>query len=111
MRSDPRAICLWELAIAVLDNYHGFGLARALIAALLIDCAAENLLHLEMQILRENRAATNLVKMLGAELNAALGSVAHYTLNVGKTLVSLQNRPQPQGVSDVFIALGVAPDS
>jgi GNAT superfamily N-acetyltransferase len=100
-----------ELAIAVLDDYQGFGLARALIAALLIDCAAENLLLLEMQILRENRAATNLVNMLGAERNAAVDSVAHYTLNVGKTLASLQNGPQPRAVTDVFIALGAAPDS
>ena len=100
-----------ELAIAVLDDYQGFGLARALIAALLVDCAAEKLLVLEMHVLRENRAAANLVRTLGAERNAAVDSVAHYTLNVGETLASLQNGPQPQGVSDVFIALGVAPDS
>lgn len=99
-----------ELAIAVLDDYQGFGLARALIAALLIDCAAEKLPFLEMQILGENRAATNLVKMLGAERKAALDSVAHYTLDVGKTLANLQTAPQPPGVAAVFAALGAAPD-
>jgi GNAT superfamily N-acetyltransferase len=99
-----------ELAIAVLDDYQGFGLARALIAALLIDCAAEKLLLLEMQILGENRAAANLVRMLGAERKLALDSVTHYTLDVGKTLVRLQSSPQPPSVADVFAALGVAAD-
>lgn len=99
-----------ELAIAVLDDYHGFGLARALIAALLIDCASEKLLLLEMHILGENRAAANLVTMLGAERKPALDSVAHYTLDVGKTLVRLQSAPQPPSVGDVFAALGIAAD-
>lgn len=104
IRSDDDATS-GELAIAVLDEYQGLGVARSLIAALLIDCMTEDLLSLEMQILAENRAATNLVTMLGAERKAALDSVAHYTLDVRSAVSRLAASPQPKGVADVFAAL------
>lgn len=93
-----------ELAIAVLDEYQGLGLARSLIAALLLDCAAEKLPSLEMQVLSENHAATSLVKMLGAVRKPAFDSVAHYSLDVGDTILRLQRKPQPRAVADVFAA-------
>ena len=96
-----------ELAIAVLDDYQGLGLARTLIAALLADCAHEDLLCLEMQVLGENHAATTLVLSLGAERKPALDSVKHYVLDVGKALVALKRDGQPPGVVEVFTALGV----
>lgn len=91
-----------ELAIAVLDDYQGLGLARTLIAALLVDCASENLVRLEMQVLGENRAATGLLAELGAERAPALDSVAHYTLDVRETLQRMRDREQPTGVVDVL---------
>ncbi len=96
-----------ELAIAVLDDYQGLGLARTLIAALLADCVHEDLLSLEIQVLGENHAATALVLSLGAERKPALDSVKHYVLDVSKALVALKRDGQPPGVVEVFTALGV----
>lgn len=96
-----------ELAIAILDDYQGLGLARTMIAAVLADCVQEDLISLDMQVLGENRAATNLVTALGAKREPALDTVAHYRLNVVSTLELLRDRPQPNGVADVFAALGV----
>ena len=93
-----------ELAIAVLDDYHGCGLARMLIAAVLIDCADEGLLTLEMQLLGENRAAASLMQMLGAKRKPALDFVNHYTLDVRDALRILRSADQPPGVADVFSA-------
>jgi GNAT superfamily N-acetyltransferase len=91
-----------ELAIAVLDEYQGVGLARTLIAAVLHDCLAEDLLELEMQVLGENSAATALVTSLGAKRAPALDSVAHFVLDVGEALEKMRRTYQPQGVKDVL---------
>jgi GNAT superfamily N-acetyltransferase len=91
-----------ELAIAVLDEYQGVGLARTLITAVLLDCLDEDIVELEMQVLGENSAATALVKSLGAKRQRALDSVSHFVLNVGETLAKIRATPQPQGVADVL---------
>ena len=99
LENDPQTA---ELAIALLDDYHGLGLARMLIAALLLDCANEQLSHLEMQILSENRSAANLVTELGAKRKPANDSVDHYVLDISKALIRLKNTAQPDGVKDVL---------
>lgn len=91
-----------ELAIAVLDEYHGLGLARMLIAAVLMDCLKEDLPVLEMQMLAENRAAQNLVTYLGAKRSAALDSVSHYWLDVRAALDTLRNDKSSPGLKAVF---------
>lgn len=96
---------LGELAIAVLDEFQGYGVARTLIAALLLDCASENLPRLEMQVMGENRAAANLLTELGAKRKPALDAVHHYVLEVETTLQILRIKKQPVGVAAVFAAL------
>jgi len=91
-----------ELAIAVLDEYQGVGLARTLIAAVLLDCLDEDLVELEMHVLGENRAANALVTSLGAKRKPALDSVAHFVLDVRDALAMMRDKPQPQGVMDVL---------
>lgn len=93
-----------ELAIAVLDEYHGLGLARMLIAAVLLDCVEEDLPVLEMQMLAENRAAQNLVTYLGAKRSAALDSVSHYWLDVRVALDLLAADENSAGLAAVFAA-------
>lgn len=93
-----------ELAIAVLDDYHGLGLARMLIAAVLLDCLKEDLPVLEMQMLAENRAAQNLVTYLGAKRSTALDSVSHYWLDVRAALEKLSEDNESVGLMAVFAA-------
>ncbi len=93
-----------ELAIAVLDDYHGLGLARMLIAAVLLDCIDENLPVLDMQMLSENRAASHLVTYLGAKPAPALDSVRHYLLDVPAALRILQRDDMSEGLMAVFAA-------
>lgn len=93
-----------ELAIAVLDDYHGLGLARMLIAAVLLDCIDEGLRALDMQMLSENRAAHNLVTHLGATRTPALDSVSHYVLDVREALQILRCDHASEGLMAVFAA-------
>jgi GNAT superfamily N-acetyltransferase len=93
-----------ELAIAVLDEYHGLGLARMLIAAVLMDCIAEDLPVLDMQMLADNRAAQNLVSCLGAKRTAALDNVSHYWLDVREALRILRTDDDSIGLKAVFSA-------
>lgn len=95
-----------ELAIAVLDEFHGLGLARMLIAAVLLDCLEEDLPVLEMQMLAENRVAQNLVSHLGAKRTAALDSVSHYWLDVREALNILSGNEESAGLKAVFAARG-----
>lgn len=80
-----------ELAIAVLDEYQGFGLARMLIAALLMDCLDEGIRRLDMQMLAENRAASRLVMYMGGARQPAIDAVAHYQLDVANALKILRD--------------------
>lgn len=93
-----------ELAIAVLDEYQGVGLARALIAAVLINCMDEDLTTLEMQVLSENSAATALISSLGAKRKPALDSVTHFVLDISEAVDVMQKKLQPKSVADVFQA-------
>lgn len=94
-----------ELAVAILDDYHGLGLARMLIAAVLHDCETEGLNMLEVHMLPENNAATKLIRGLGATRRHAIDSVAHYDLDVSAALLVLRRPDQPAGVRDVIATL------
>jgi GNAT superfamily N-acetyltransferase len=98
-KSDPS---FGELAVAVLDEYHRLGVAQVLLAAVLNDCANENLMCLEMQILGENHAAASLVRRLGAQRKSAALPEQTYTLDVYQALEILGTTQQPKGVSDVM---------
>jgi GNAT superfamily N-acetyltransferase len=106
IRLDP-ASCEGELSIAVLDEYQGFGLARKLVAALLADCAAENIESLQIQVLGENRAASGLVRALGAAREVTLGGVEHYRLDVAKTLATMSQPGSKSGTDAILQQLAV----
>ncbi len=94
-----------ELAIAVLDDFQGQGLARMLIAAVLVECSHEDLPILDIQILGENRVAANLIVSIGAQRLKGVGSVQNYQINVGEALDKLSHTAQPPGVNDVLTVL------
>ena len=94
-----------EFSVAVVDAFHGLGLARMLIAVLLINCRLEQIETLDVQILSENRAARSLVTWLGAERCKIEHSVAEYVLDTGVALAKLRDEADTEGLRDVFAAL------
>lgn len=95
-----------EFAIAVLDDYHGKGVSRVLIAALFSDCVAKGLRTMDIAVMRENRKAARLVAALGAQVTRSEGTVAHYRLDLKSALDALQAMEKPIGLGDVFAAFG-----
>lgn len=97
-----------DLAIAVLDQYHDRGIARLLLAALILDCRAAGIAQLKFDILHRNKPAILLVKSLGASTCSAAGISMTYSLDVAETLSRLQAMTEPRGLSDIFAAFGSA---
>ena len=94
-----------EYSVAVLDEFQGKGLARMMTAALLVQCLAEGLTMLDVHILSENRAATKLVKALGAKWKAESAGVAEYILDVAGAIAVLRADSDARGVQDVLRTL------
>ncbi len=95
-----------EYSVAVLDAFHGKGLARMMTAALLVDCRAAGLAVLDVHTLSENRAAVSLVHALGASWKSESAGVAEYALDVGRALAALRADTDARGVQDVLAQLG-----
>jgi ribosomal protein S18 acetylase RimI-like enzyme len=94
-----------ELAVAVLDEYQGLGIARMLVVAVLGDCVDEDLCQLEMQVLGENRAAAALLQGLGAKVAGTHGSIDTYCLDARAALAALIAQDQPPGLAAVLAAV------
>lgn len=94
-----------EFSVAVLDEFHGLGLARMMTAALLVHCHAEGLDVLDVHMLSENAAARRLVKSLGAAWAGESAGVAEYRLDVAAGIASLRADSDAPGVQDVLRAL------
>ena len=63
-----------ELALAVLDDWHGKGLARLLLTGVITDARAAGITHLTAETLAENRATRQLFRGLGRW--SATGSIS-----------------------------------
>jgi RimJ/RimL family protein N-acetyltransferase len=94
-----------EFSVAIVDAFHGLGLARMLIAVLLVNCRLEQIETLDVQILSENRAARGLVTWLGAERAEAEYGVTEYVLDTAAALAKLSGEASTPGLRDVFAAL------
>ena len=94
-----------EFAVAILDDYHGMGLARMLTAVLLIHCRLQKISALDVQILSENNAALNLVRSLGGQRSSGPPRVAEFTLDTDLALIRLQTQSEQKGLQDVFTQL------
>lgn len=101
VRSDPDA-AMAEYSITVLDAYHGLGVARMLTAALLVDCLKSGIIHLDAHLLSENRAASALIKSMGALHRESSAGVSDYGLNVQSALNSLRRDQDVPGVNLVL---------
>lgn len=93
-----------EFAIGVLDAYHGLGLARMLVAVLLIHCGCEGIERIEAQVLHENKPAAMLLRSLGAKRTGTEQGIADYAFAVADALATLRGGQGPAGLADVFAA-------
>lgn len=91
-----------EFSVAVVDEYHGRGLARILTAVLLLDCRAEGYDKLVVHILPENKPATKLAKSLGAHHVGFDAGVSHFDIDIEDALNALRAETDLAGLSEVF---------
>jgi RimJ/RimL family protein N-acetyltransferase len=100
---DPDAA---EFSVAVVDEYHGRGLARLLTAVLLLDCAAEGYDRFTVHILPENRPALALAHSLGAEGVSHEGGVSVLAIDIAEALAALRAEADVPGLAAVFDQFG-----
>ena len=93
-----------EFAIAVLDEYHGQGVARILMTAIFLDCYCEGLRQLRIDMLRSNKKAYGLIRSVGATPCAMEGPVAQYNLDIKGAILALQKLDNPAAISDIMAA-------
>lgn len=98
-KDDPEAA---EYSVAVLDEYHGRGLARLLTAVLLLDCANEGLERFTVHILPENRPALALARSLGAEGVGYAAGVSVLEIDIAEALEALRAESDVPGLAAVF---------
>ena len=100
-KDDPQAA---EFSVAVIDEYHGRGLARLLSTALLLDCHREELERFILHILPENKPAILLAKSLGADPARTISGVTILDIDVEGALRSLRAIDDVPGIEDLFAA-------
>lgn len=93
-----------EFAIAVLDQYHGQGVARILMATIFLDCFCEGFRQLQIDILRDNKKASGLIRSVGATPCALEGPVAQYNLVIRDAISALQKMDSPGAIRDIMAA-------
>jgi RimJ/RimL family protein N-acetyltransferase len=91
-----------EFSVAVVDEYHGRGLARLLSAVLLLDCQREGLEHLSVNILPENRPAITLARSLGAQGTGHEAGVSEFDITIAEALEALRAEADVPGLAAIF---------
>lgn len=98
-----------EYSVAVVDEYHGRGLARLLTAVLLLDCAREGYEHFTVHVLPENRPALALARSLGAKGAGIEGGVTEMSIDIENALGALRAEADVPGLAAVFEQFGNEP--
>lgn len=96
-----------EFAIAVLDKYHGKGVARALTAVLFLNCVKQGMRELDIAVMRENTKAAHLVDVLTARPTHSDGAVRYYRLDLESALDALRAMEHPSWLQEIFTAFDV----
>ncbi len=95
-----------EFSVAVVDEYHGRGLARLLTAVLLLDCAREGYDRFNVNILPENRPALALARSLGAQGVGFEAGVSELAIDIPEALAALRAEADVPGLAAVFEQFG-----
>lgn len=106
---DPDDAEAAEFSVAVVDAYHGRGLARLLTAVLLLDCAREGYEHFTVHVLPENRPALSLARSLGAKGVGYAGGVSEMSIDIEDALAALRAEAEVPGLAAVFDQFGNEP--
>lgn len=94
-----------ELALAVLDAWHGKGLARLLLTAVLTDARAAGITRLTAETMAENRASRQLFRSLGGLSVTRDGPVVSYRFDIDTALQKLE--PLTQGPAGHTLRAGL----
>ena len=91
-----------EFSVAVVDEYHGQGVARLLTAVLLLDCRGKGFCDLTAHILAENEAAIAFARSLGGLHQSAANGVVEFEIEIDRALACLRAEGDPSGLASVF---------
>lgn len=94
-----------DFSIGVLDDYHGLGLARLLIARTLLACDAVGIDALRAVVLAENKKALHLLKALGAHATGRDGATVNLDFNTTTAISMLRDMTEVDGLKDVFASV------
>jgi ribosomal protein S18 acetylase RimI-like enzyme len=78
-----------DFAVAVLDDYHNQGIARAITYHLFSEAVSHGFTHVELDVLIENRIATSMFKWLGGKSLKSHGNIVHMEIEIGQALTIL----------------------
>lgn len=91
-----------ELAVAVLDAYHGKGLGRMLLASVFIQCEQQDIRTINVDMIEGNRAALMLIAALGAYRNGGEAGVVHYRLEIAEALATMRANAGKFQLTDIL---------
>lgn len=95
-----------DFALGVVDAYHGQGVARLLIGALLLQSRAQGVTGFTAQVLLENNKARGLFKALGSVVTERDGPVATLSFDTALMQQRLIAMPGAPGLEDVSLSSG-----
>lgn len=94
-----------ELALAVLDAWHGKGLARLLLTCVIADARLAGITHLTAETFAENRATRQLFRSLGGLSAHREGPVVSYRFDIETAAQRLE--PLTQGAAGQILRDGL----
>lgn len=94
-----------ELAFGVLDAYHGQGLGRLVVTAVILDCLHEGVEILFADTLAENTKARKLLRHFGASRAGGDSMVHRYRLDLGEALDRIHGMETPKALPTLVSTL------
>jgi len=94
-----------ELAFGVLDAHHGQGLARLVVAAVILDCLHEGVERLTADTLAENRNAKRLLRHFGAKRAGGDNLVHRYEIELDEALARIHEMDRPKALKTILTTL------
>lgn len=99
-----------EFSVAVIDEYHGRGLARILTAVLLLDCRREGYDRLLGHVLSENVPAQSFATSLGARWVGRDMAVRTFEIDIEAAITALHRGSGVGGLEPILAHFRQGPD-